>query len=327
MTDVGNCGVGGQVPFFLVTGFLGSGKTTLLRHFLDTWADTRRLAVIQNEFAPGNVDGAELRRTGKPFHLVELNRGSVFCVCLLGDFIWSLRELVDKVRPDAVILEATGLADPIALAQVLESPELRDRVVLAHAWCVVDTPRFLVWEKQVGQVGRQVRIADTVLLNKTDAATPVEIAAAAGRIRELNPMAAQIQTSFCRVALDNAFAALAHASVAQVRAKENAAMPVIPRPLLHSVALRSTRRLTRTQLDAWLSELTPQVHRLKGFVLLADGSAVSVQSSFGALQIVPVTDYSPPTELVAIGPGLDARAFRAAFEQLATGDGALNVDV
>ena len=131
------------IPFFLVAGFLGSGKTTLLKHFLNTYADNKRIVVIQNEFASANIDSKELKNTGKSFKLYEMNRGSVFCVCLISDFKNVLVELVDSYNPDAIVLEASGLADPIAIAQFLQAEELRHRLFLAHIWSIVDAEKFL----------------------------------------------------------------------------------------------------------------------------------------------------------------------------------------
>lgn len=95
-----------KIPFYLVTGFLGSGKITLLKRIINDHADSMKLAVIQNEFAPASVDGTDLRQTHKPFEMLEINKGSVFCVCLLSGFIKSLSVFIDSYTPDAVFLEA-----------------------------------------------------------------------------------------------------------------------------------------------------------------------------------------------------------------------------
>lgn len=96
-----------KIPFYLVTGFLGSGKTTLLKRYLDKYSDEKKIAVIQNEFAEINVDSRELRKTGKSFELLEMNNGSVFCVCLLGDFVSSLSDFILQHHPDMIVLEAS----------------------------------------------------------------------------------------------------------------------------------------------------------------------------------------------------------------------------
>ena len=94
-----------KIPFFLVTGFLGSGKTTFLKRILDNFALSKKIAIIQNEFAPANVDGKELKNLGKPFQILEINNGSVFCVCLLNDFVQSLEAFLEETKPEAIFLE------------------------------------------------------------------------------------------------------------------------------------------------------------------------------------------------------------------------------
>jgi len=308
---------GSQIPFFLVTGFLGAGKTSLLKHFLETHAAQRRLAVVQNEFAPGNVDGRELRRTGRPFDILEINRGSVFCVCLLADFKSSLAALVDECRPDAVILEATGLADPIALAQIMEAPELKSRLVPAHVWCVVDASRFLTLEGGLRSLVHQVRIADTVLLNKVDQATPAQVEAVSERIRQLNPLARCVRTIRSRVALEDAFAPLCAPPVARLRAGAHAELEPCGRPAMESMAFRATQRLSPAGLDAFLRQVVPQTIRLKGFFALATGATVAVQACFGEWQTAPASDYQGPTEFAAIGPDLKPDRVRALYGGLA----------
>ena len=107
-----------RIPFILVTGFLGSGKTTFLKRLLARYSGDGKIGIIQNEFAPGSVDGTELKQSGMPFEILEVNNGSVFCVCLLGSFIKSLRTFVEEYQPEALILEASGLSDPISIGEI-----------------------------------------------------------------------------------------------------------------------------------------------------------------------------------------------------------------
>ena len=130
-----------RIPFFLITGFLGSGKTTLLKNIVNQFADDKKLAIIQNEFAAANIDKKELRETNKSFKLLEINRGSAFCVCLLSSFTKSLRDFIDAHQPDAIFLEATGLSDPIAIAEILNDAKFDD-VYLSYVWCIADAMNF-----------------------------------------------------------------------------------------------------------------------------------------------------------------------------------------
>ena len=305
------------VPFVLVTGFLGSGKTTLLKRILESHADTRRIAVVQNEFARSGVDGVDLRRTGKPFEILEINRGSVFCVCLLSDFVKSLAAMVDRVRPDGVVLEATGLADPIAVAELLHAWELQARVFLTRVYCVVDALNFVRIEGTVTRAAHQVRVADTVLVNKVDTAGPDAIRAVEERVRALNPFAEVVRTSHCEAALDGLFAVPGAGTVAARRAAELSGLEPGGRPGIGSAAVRTTRPVSREALDGFLADQAPAAYRLKGFVRLTGGGAVAVQSCFGRTEVRPVDNYQGPSELVAMGPGVDPKVFSRAFRALA----------
>ena len=300
----------GPDPIILVTGFLGSGKTTLLKRFLARHAGERKVAVVQNEFADGSVDGAELRRTGLPFELLEINRGSVFCVCLLSDFIGSLSAMVDRCRPGAVIVEATGLADPIAVAQLLQDRRLARRVLLSRVWAVVDASTFLRMEKAVGRVRQQVRVADTVVVNKVDLGR-ASLAEVAARVRGLNPFAEIIETSYAGIDLEGVFEASGAIPTAARNVKE--AVPE-GRPDITSAAVRFTRRISREALGRFLARYETGVLRLKGFVNLDDRTTLGVQSCFGRTVLRAVEGYEGPSEIVALGPGLDAAAFAADFE-------------
>lgn len=305
------------VPLILVTGFLGSGKTTLVKRFLDCYADERRLAVIQNEFAGAGVDGHDLKATGKRFEILEINKGSVFCVCLLSDFISSLADLVETVTPDAIILEATGLADPIAIAQLLEAEEIRDRVFLNYVFAVVDVSTFPRMVKAVTRVAHQVRIADTVIMNKVDLVDDTNEVEA--HVRALNPYAVVCTSRHCDIDLAGVFAIGQGEPVALRRAGEHASVEASGRPAIGSVALRTMHRVDRAALERFIAQESPGAYRLKGYVCLSDGHVVAVQSCFGKTEMSDASGYDGPTELVAMGPGIDPDSVRSAFARLADG--------
>ncbi len=128
----------GPIPFFLVTGFLGSGKTTFLKKLIENFPENNRIGIIQNEFAPANVDSASIAAHRSGYEILEINNGSVFCLCLLHDFINSLDKFITEYQPDVLILEASGLSDPIAIAQLFDSESLKNKIYLSKIWSVVD---------------------------------------------------------------------------------------------------------------------------------------------------------------------------------------------
>ena len=301
-----------KIPFYLLTGFLGSGKTTLLKKIIHQYADKKRLAVIQNDFAPANIDGKELRAMGKSFEILEINRGSVFCVCLIADFKKALYDLVETTKPDAVILEASGLSDPVAIAQLLEAPEL-EQLYLSHIWTIVDAANFEK-AKSITRVSHQIRVADTVLINKTDLAAE-NIENVKGYIKTLNPFADILETQYCNIKSD-LLPDDAKTPVALQRSKELEAFENSGRPDLGSAVVRTTKKISRDNLEKLLNEQQAVTYRLKGFINLTDETTVVVQSCFGKTDIIPVDNYSGPTEIIAMGPGVNAHQFSKYYRTL-----------
>jgi len=298
------------IPLYIVTGFLGSGKTTLLKQVLEKYADHRRVAVIQNEFADGHIDGRELRSLGKPFEILELNKGSVFCVCLLSDFVSSCVSLVEKTRPDLVVLEASGLADPIAIVEILANSELGRVLHLGYIWSIIDTASFLTVHTNITRVVHQVRVADEVILNKIDLVDRKTLERTAEKVSELNPYARITKTSYCagEVTLRSA-----EKPIAYQRADEHSSLKPGKRPPVGSAVLRTHRRITERGLTRLLSGYAPKCYRLKGFVNLSNGTTQSVQVSSGQIHTVGIVNYTHPTELVAIGPDVTQDSFETAF--------------
>ena len=157
-----------KIPFHIISGFLGSGKTTFLKRIIDQYSAEKKIGIIQNEFAPANIDGAELKQSGKDFNLLEINNGSVFCVCLLGDFVKSLEKFVDEYQPDDIIIEASGLSDTTSISEIIAASSLADKIYLASNWCIVDAPNFAKVGFMKQRVSHQLRMADIVVVNKTD---------------------------------------------------------------------------------------------------------------------------------------------------------------
>jgi G3E family GTPase len=299
-----------KIPFFLVTGFLGSGKTTLLKRYLESYSHTRKIAVIQNEFAEVNIDSHELKKTGKSFEILEMNNGSVFCVCLLGDFIRSLNEFISEHHPDVLILEASGLSDPVSICQVLSAPALKNRVWLAHIYTIIDALNFGKTLQRVSRNLRQIRVADTVIINKCDLAID-SIPEIESRVKKINPFAHIEKTSFCEIIFSEKF---------QFRPAvfmlNNSPEPE-GRPDIDSVVIKTTKVISQFNLLHFIDQLTCDTFRIKGSVK-TDKGGFSIQSSFEHTDILEISDYSDPTELIILGPDLNCKSLQKRFEELCT---------
>ncbi|RXH26184.1 GTPase [Bradyrhizobium nanningense] len=154
------------VPILLVTGFLGAGKTTVVNHLL-VHAEGRRIAAIVNDFGAINID-AELI-AGASDGVVSLANGCI-CCSLEGDLLRTLSTLLRRdPRPDYIVIETSGVADPADIVRNLMDPVILREAPLETVLCVMDagtSPAALDDALQRSQL----RVADIVALSKLDLA-------------------------------------------------------------------------------------------------------------------------------------------------------------
>ncbi len=299
-----------KTTFHLITGFLGSGKTTLLDRLLGELSHEARIAVIQNEFAPTGVDGRALKRNNKDFHLVEINNGSVFCVCQLGTFHKTLEKLLDDVQPEMIFLEASGLADPIAIIDLLFSADLGERVELGRIISLVDAPNFFRGLSSLQRFKHQLMVADTIIINKMDLFDG-DLGDITGRLRELNPYA-EIRTA--------TYADVDWASLCPTGQESNRAARRYEgsesegRPEMNTCVLRTHDRVDRKGLERFLDSLKPGCPRIKGFLGLKNGKFVSFQSVYDQVEMREIEDYVGPSELIVFGESLTVGGVRRQFK-------------
>src|SRR5207247_237263 len=187
-----------RTPITLVTGPLGSGKTTLLRHILAT--HPAKIAVVMNEFGEIAIDTKVIE--GKNVQIAELGGGCV-CCSLLGEFEAAIGEIIEKVAPDMIIVETTGLAEPEAL--VFNIQEALPQCRLDGVISVIDAD-MLVRFPELGHTTRlQIEGADILLLNKIDLVEPTQIEPLETKLHEINPTPTIVLTERCRIDLDLLF--------------------------------------------------------------------------------------------------------------------------
>ncbi len=294
-----------RIPLHIVSGFLGSGKTTLLKRIIGRYADEYRLGIIQNEFSPASIDGVELKNTGKDFQLLEINNGSVFCVCLLGDFTQSLENFIDRYHPDVLVVEASGLSDTTAVAEVMSAGRLSEKIFLATHWSVVDALHFFKAPAMRERMVHQIRMADVVLLNKVDLIESVGTLKT--EISQINPFAVIHETQYCD---------------ADVPLGEKAVTKFFPqsvhslhRPELNSMVIRSNRKISTDALRRFLDQWAPRSYRIKGYANLEDGNTVAVQCVFDRIELRQVTGFSRSTELIALTGEFTFREWNQSFKE------------
>ncbi|ARV62756.1 cobalamin biosynthesis protein CobW [Nostocales cyanobacterium HT-58-2] len=188
------------LPVTIITGFLGSGKTTLLNHIL-TNQQGLKTAVLVNEFGEIGIDNELIISTEDNNNMVELSNGCICCTINndLVDAVYKVLERQDKI--DYLVVETTGLADPLPVALTFLGTELRDLTRLDSIITVVDAANYSLDLFNSQAAYSQIAYGDVILLNKTDLVSQAELETLEAKIREVKEGARIIRTNRSQVPL------------------------------------------------------------------------------------------------------------------------------
>ncbi len=213
------------VPITLLTGYLGAGKTTLINHVLSN-QEGYKAAVIVNDIGEVNIDAELIQKGGavtqKDENLVPLSNGCICCT-LKTDLMNQITELVKTGKFDYILIEASGICEPLPIAQsiaVLEGKVDRRYPAICrldNIVTVVDALRMAtefgcggdLLKDDVGEEDienlliQQIEFCTTVILNKVDKVTPEQLGRVKAMIRTLQPKARIIEASFGKAAVSD----------------------------------------------------------------------------------------------------------------------------
>jgi G3E family GTPase len=327
--------VGKRIPVVLVAGFLGAGKTTLLNHLL-RHADGTRIAVVVNDFGSVNIDAMLV--SAQVDSMVSLGNGCLCCVLDTSDLDGMFSRLA-RTKPDVIVVEASGLAEPVELVQMVLASR-HQRIRYAGLLMVVDGAHFAATRAEHPEIDRHLHYADLVVANKDDLLDPAERAALHATLAELAPGAPVVPSRRGRIDPALLFDAAPGGARTVPRAQQLSFDDLLREAAAHeahdpdeadddhadhlhsaydTLNLESTEPLDPRAFAEFMERGLPGVYRMKGFVRFA----LPGRPDRYTLQLVGrhlsytrsgwPRGQQPTTTLVAIGAGFDAAALRDGF--------------
>jgi G3E family GTPase len=188
---------------FLITGFLGSGKTTLLNRIIARFPKDKKLTILMNEFGEIGIDGTLVE--GDDIDMLEISRGSIFCVCVKTDFIKGLYELNTKVKPDILLMESTGVANPSDLKRDLQLPIFNNRFQFKEQFCILDAVHFHDAFEAYASLEKQIASSTVFIINKVDLASFESINRVKQIVGEFHPDPVFFETTYSDIPLEQFF--------------------------------------------------------------------------------------------------------------------------
>lgn len=337
-----------MTQIIVLTGFLGSGKTTLLQRLVNTYQTAGlRVAVVINELGEVNIDGIQLTAEGDDRELLmrELLGGCI-CCSVRGDLGVTLLDLIKRERPDVVLIEATGAANPLELMEAVSETSLLVCSKLAAVITVVDSAMFGEHaRKAIGKTWRllreQVRGASLVLMNKVDQFNGDEsrIKIVCEQLRDCNAHAPIVPVIRCAWEDDEQYwlELLLEGGFVQIDVEREKPVTEVSQPRfqmafssagtnvhdshLHLLVLTYYLKTSigSAHFTQLMNQLPSHVYRAKGIVQFADtGQRVMFQYAYRQLECIPLTNVERSFEdvIVLIGEGLERGELDPYFSNL-----------
>lgn len=255
-----------RLPVTVLTGFLGSGKTTLINRLL-TGTHGRRLGIVVHEYGSIGIDDALVARTDG--EVTELVNGCQYCGDR-GELPRALARLARDADLDGIVVEASGLADPLGIVDTVTQGSYARELALEAVVTLVDCANFDDNLANATVAHQQFVSADLLVLTKTDLVEPATADLIGSRLSALNRRARVVRSDRAGLDIDLLPGSGSSGPAAGTVFDEGLVGP----PTAHtheidSVTLRTDLPLDPRRFAQWSETLPPRVVRAKGFVRLA----------------------------------------------------------
>ncbi len=276
-----------KTPISIISGTLGAGKTTLLRRIIRDL--DRKFAILMNEFGDIGIDTEVIK--GKNINVSELLGGCV-CCSLAGEFEDAVKEIIESYKPEIIIVETTGVAEPDAL--VFDISENMPEVKIDSVITIADADAIIRFPSIGRTAIAQIEVADIIIINKIDLINNARLSEIKNKIKSYNKKSLIIEAKYCDVDINLIFDLQIEREIKKLQHGHNHKFQFF--------TCKIKNKLNRKKLELFLEKLPSEVYRLKGFVPLQDSiyllSYVAGRYSLEKLK-------SDKHELVFIGEGIE----------------------
>jgi G3E family GTPase len=266
-----------RTPITIISGFLGAGKTTLLNHIL-TADHGLRIAVLVNDFGSVNIDASLV--VSVEGDTVSLSNGCICCT-IRDDLMEATLGLLDReTPPEYLVIETSGVSDPVAVANSFMLPSVKRRVRIDSILVVVDSENFRSMDDDLYMRAlNQLDVADLIVLNKVDLAGPEVIAALRTHIEAAFPYARILEATHARIPLELALGVGRFDAARMTRSADDVHVHAVGEHHDHehdhgkvfdTWTWETDRPSSFAALQAVFDQLPRTVYRAKGVLFLSD---------------------------------------------------------
>ncbi|MBU8908812.1 CobW family GTP-binding protein [Desertibacillus haloalkaliphilus] len=322
-----------KIPVYLITGFLGSGKTTVLMKVLKELKEKNMTpGIVLNELGEVNVE----RDLFENEPLLEMLNGCICCT-IREDLTKELETFIttvnDHERPDALLIEGTGVANPREIVEAITSPALFEELELKSIVSLIDASHYLEYQsifsssKEIRTVLKQQLTNGTlILLNKVDLISAAKLVKVRKKVRSTvdNERVSIFETSYGDVDVEEILKprVITKTVDGDPQHKDHSSHHHHDHDhhVFQTIKIDTPPVLDRTNLEKWLKGLPEHVIRAKGMIQLKETPGYfQFQFSSNQLSISRIDQKKLAPCIIIIGHSIDATEIEQSFQRLVLG--------